>query len=307
MKTAVKISLAAAGILAVLGIAGLGVGMALGGGPSVFRGLSRLPGILRFTHGTPGSSIVSSEPYGEEMQDYQNVKNLTLDFSACELQIRTHEESFISLSASNTQDTFSCEQYDEDLILEDHREIFGDDAAAYPDQALRLTLLVPQETLDTLDISLDLGEIDAESLSADTVTVYCSLGSMKADSVSAGDLDLHFDLGDVDLDRLQVSRSASIDASCGDVDLGYYEGPDLNLNCAMGNASVLAGGREQDYNYELVCDLGQARLGGQHHGYHHGENHDPAGCHINQDNQAACHIYAYCALGNLDLNFSEEE
>ena len=149
MKTAVKISLAAAGILAVLGIAGLGVGMALGGGPSVFRGLSRLPGILRFTHGTPGSSIVSSEPYGEEMQDYQNVKNLTLDFSACELQIRTHEESFISLSASNTQDTFSCEQYGEDLILEDHREIFGDDAAAYPDQALRLTLLVPRETLDT--------------------------------------------------------------------------------------------------------------------------------------------------------------
>ena len=136
------------------------------------------------------------------MQDYQNVKNLTLDFSACELQIRTHEESFISLSASNTQDTFSCEQYGEDLILEDHREIFGDDAAAYPDQALRLTLLVPQETLDTLDISLDLGEIDAESLSADTVTVYCSLGSMEADSVSAGDLDLHFDLGDVDLDRL---------------------------------------------------------------------------------------------------------
>ena len=307
MKTAVKVCLSIAGILVVLGVAGLGIGMTLGGGPSVFRGVAHLPGILRFTHGNSGSSIVSSEPYGEESQNYRDVKNLTLDFSACELEIRTHAESYISLSASNTQDTFSCEQYGEDLILEDHREIPGDDAAAYPDQALRLTLLVPEAALNTLDISLDLGEIDAESLSADTVTVYCSLGSLEADSVSAGDLDLHFDLGDIDLDRLQVSRSASIDASCGDVTLEYYEGPDLNLNCAMGNASILAEGNELDYNYELVCDLGQARLGGRHHGYHHGESHDPAGCHINQDNQAACHIYAYCALGNLDLNFTEEE
>lgn len=307
MKRAVKISLAAAGILTVLGLASLGIGLMLGGGGHIPRGMGAFPILRLFTHGDTPASPAAGSAYGSEEQDFHEVKNLILDFSCCDLKILEHEEDYISLSASNTQDTFTMEQHGQDLILEDHRTFLGDDADAYPDMALQLTLLLPTDGLDTLDISLDLGDVEAETLSAGTVTVFCSLGSMKAERVLAEDAEFRFDLGDLELERLQVTGSASIDASCGDIDLKSYKGPELNLTCDLGNASVTAEGREQDYNYELVCDLGKARLNGQHHNGHHGSGHDLVGCHITQDNQAACSIYAACSMGGLDLNFSEED
>ena len=55
MKRAVKISLAAAGILTVLGLASLGIGLMLGGGGHKPRGMGSFPILRTITQGNnPG-------------------------------------------------------------------------------------------------------------------------------------------------------------------------------------------------------------------------------------------------------------
>ena len=93
----------------------------------------------------------------------------------------------------------------------------------------------------------------------------------------------------------------------GNIILSSYDGKNLDLNCGLGNAEVLAVGRETDYNYQLEAALGSIYL--SHHEQENSENHhnpfydDKS---LDVDHDADRDIRILCSFGNAQLNFTEE-
>jgi DUF4097 and DUF4098 domain-containing protein YvlB len=101
-----------------------------------------------------------------------------------------------------------------------------------------VTIVVPEETLDTLSVNVKYGDINISSVSAKEETVSQACGDFTADSctVGSGNIenncgDIRFnnssvsldkvtsDLGDIRFESCSILTDMAIESSCGDVDI----------------------------------------------------------------------------------------
>lgn len=319
MKPIVKICLVLSGILFLLGITGVGVGMAMGASPSRILYSEHFPGWF-FLHPDSGLSEIAdpfddlddipplsgNNPSGaEEYYEFQDIQNFQLDLDLCRLQILSHEEDYIAVCADNVQNYFQCSQKDDLLLLTDHRP--ASTKSNSMDQALRLDLCLPERLFDSFCLNLGTGDLTLDFLSAKDIEINHGVGTITIRSLSCQELDIDAGIGELQAESIQSSEKAAIDMGTSNIILSSYDGKNLDLNCGLGNAEVLAVGRETDYNYQLEAALGSIYL--SHHEQENSENHhnpfydDKS---LDVDHDADRDIRILCSFGNAQLNFTEE-
>jgi len=322
MKTFTKFCLILSGILIVLGLGGVGVSLAMGLTPSQLLNLASYPGNLRSLpqlekldeledplEEIPGL-LGKSDDWGEEHYEWDkdSISGLEFDLSLCELDIRSHDEDLIILETKNGKNTFQCSTDDGVLVLEDDRK--APITGRSMDNALRLRLYLPEKVFRDVEIDLGVGDISIDRLSFDDFDLDIGVGDLKITELEGKELSLELGVTDCRIDSLSLSESCSIDAATCDLTLGRYKGPDLVLDCAAGDVSLTAEGREEDYNYTLDCGVGDIQINRRHpdacHS-HEGHGHGGLGCHINANRQARQTMDIQCAAGDLNLYFTEED
>lgn len=331
MKPIVKICIALSAILFLLGIAGLGVGAAMGVTPSDLLYSGHFPGRFSLRSG-PGLQITEELPNSleelpdsispdlpapsgdnpsgsEEYYEFRDIQSFDLELGLCELRILSHEEDHIAVCADNTQDYFQCRQDGQTLVLTDSRP--SSTKTDSMDDALRLDLYLPGQDYRELSVDLGTGKLTLEDLSADHVDIEHGIGTLTIGTLSCRELDVEAGIVEFRADSLLSSVEADIEVGTGTVTVARFDGKDLTLECGTGNAEVTAAGSEGDYNYTLNAALGTICLDhhlqdcsafGNHHGSHHGEDDDCLNIHHGADRN----IHIQCALGNAELNFMEE-
>lgn len=333
MKTIVKICIGISSVLLLLGMAFIGIGFLLGVTPAQLVYAGRYPG--RFFARTeqnleilddfsnrvedtlddlddnlndpePLSGLSGSNPAkGEEYYEFRDIQSLELELGLCELQVHAHDQDYIAVSADRTGNYFRCSQEGSALILTDNRP-----ASTISDsmkQALVLDLTLPRQVYDSFDLELGAGNLMLNDLSADSVEIDNGAGNLTLNKLSCRELDLNCGAGELKAESLTASREADIELGTGTAVIAFFDGETLNLDCAVGSAEVTAAGSEQDYNYQLD-GLGSIYVnhhlighGAVHNGSHHEDND-----HLDVHNGAGRQINIQCALGTVDLNFTEE-
>lgn len=339
MKPLVKICIAFSVILFFLGIACIGIGMALGVTPSQLLYSGHLPGrfFLRprleignlddsIQHGfsdelddlpeadLPDSSDLPSlsgeNPFGaEEYYEFsgEDIQSFNMDLTLCELHILTHQEDHIAVCADNVQNYFHCSQEGRKLIFQDTRK--APLTGSSMDQALRLDLYLPEQEYEEFSIDMGTGNITLDLLSASSVEIDQGVGEITIGSLTCKDLEADTGVGEFLADSLQISGETDIDVGTGNITVRKYDGKSLTLDCGAGNAEITAAGSESDYNYKLEAALGNIYLNHhqqEHGGGHHGSRHDDDDYCLDIRHGAGREIEIMCALGNAELNFTEE-
>ncbi len=319
MKPIVKICLVLSGILFLLGIIGVGVGMAMGASPFRILYSEHFPGRF-FLH--PDSSLSEiADPLddlgnisplsgnnpskAEEYYEFQDIQNFQLDLELCRLQILSHEEDYVAVCADNVQNYFQCSQKDGLLLLTDRRP--ASTKSNSMDQALRLDLYLPEHLFDSFCLNLGVGDLTLDLLSAKDIEINHGVGTITIRSLSCQELDIETGVGELQAASIQSSEETNIDMGTGNVTLSSFDGRSLELNCGLGNAEVLAVGRETDYNYQLEAALGSIYLNHQEqkpNDSHHNSFYD--GTSLDADHEADRDIRILCSFGNAQLNFTEE-
>lgn len=336
MKAFTKFCLILSGVLIILGFAGIGASLAMGVRPSQLLDLANHPGKfyskkleiieniedsispitehvdsiddingpdepdIPFPSGNPSSDA-------EEYYEFDNrIDELDFELALCDLKIYFHDEDFITLEAWNTGNTFQCIQDEYTLHLEDDRDrlLFQDSM----DQALYLKLYLPKQTLENVDFKIGAGNITLDQLASENMDIQCGAGEMTVKNLSGGNIDIQIGVGELKADMITAAESCTIESGTGNITLNKYDGTSLDLNCGLGDISVTAVGKQKHYDYELNCTAGEIRMNHHFHEseHHHEEEEDP-GCHINMDNQADRNINMQCGLGDIELNFTEED
>lgn len=340
MKPITKFFLILCSVLILLGFTGIGVSIAMGVQPAQLLDLAHYPGkfneqkleIIDDIEAALGTDTDSSRPKtsypesdAEEYYEFRDIEQMDFDFNVCTLDIQTHGKDYITLEAQNVSNTFQCRQEENTLFLKDERTYLKEkDVREY---GLQLKLCVPEKSFKDIDITVDAGNITIGQLSAknmainggagtflvsalsgDNMDIDIGSGELTVGALSGKDITLDIGVGNLKADSISVSEDCSIDSGTGNVTLNQYDGKNLDISCGVGNVSVLASGKKEHYNYSLDCGVGNIRLSHELHteGHHHQE-HDDLGCHMDIQNNADRDIRIDCGLGDLELNFMEEE
>lgn len=337
MKPIMKLCIAVSITLFLLGVLGIGIGRIMGVTPSQLSYSGRLPGIFSLWTGEmqhpleilqeeelsealeetgearlpdleEPASLPGTNPSGrEEYYEFQNIYSMDMDLSLCDLHIfQNPEASYISVAADRTQDYFSCRQVGSTLVLEDKRP--SSTSLNSMDKALILDLYLPKREYEDISIDLAAGSITLISLSADTLDIDNGAGNVDIGTLSCRELEVDTGVGEFLAESIQASEEANIEIGTGTAAVSRFDGKELDLECGVGNAAVTLTGKEQDYNYRLEAAMGCIYLDHhlQDHSEHHSDSHHEDDYCLDVHNSAGRNISILCALGNAELNFTEE-
>lgn len=145
-----------------------------------------------------------------------------------------------------------------------------------------------QVTLDTL-------------LQAEKVQLVIGAGSMEGGTqrrlIEADDIELGVGAGEMDISGLWAE---SLDAECGvgNLTIGNVTARDLSLECGIGHLNLTVNGKEEDYDYEINCGIGNVALGSSSYG--------GLGSSKRINNHAERQMDIDCGIGEVVVSFQQE-
>lgn len=318
MKPLFKLGIAFSAVLFLLGIIGIGAGIAMGVTPSQLIYTGHYPG--RFSVWSDGRlpdlddldsdtlpSLLGNNPLGgEEYYEFTDIKSLELELGLCELRVLAHDEAYVAVSATNVKNYFQCRQEGDTLVLTDDRTVSVKSNSMK--QSLHLDLYLPRQEYREFELDLGAGDFTLDDLTADAVEIDIGTGSISIGKLSCRELDIDSGIGEFFADFISASQEADLNIATGTAVISCFDGKALSLDCAVGNAEVTAVGSEQDYNYRLEAALGSTHISRQHQ---ENESLPSDSFHEDEDglevqNNAERQIVILCSLGSAQLNFTEE-
>ena len=269
MKRFTKIFLITAAVLGGLGVLGIGIGLMLGGFPWQ---------PARFEH-----QKYETETYGEKKQDEKKqkgqtsggpygteIQTLELDIRYGDVRIAAADGDSISVQAENPGKYFKETVEDGDtLVLLDERPA--------REKELVLTVLLPERMLKEISIDLGAGVLSAERLEAQDISMDLGAGQGNVNRVIAGD-------------------DAELSVGAGELQVAYFRGNALDVDCGTGRLILCAEGTEADYNYTLECGIGAVQIGERDYS---GIGHEES-----VDHGAAKDIDVECGIGEVTVTFT---
>ena len=99
------------------------------------------------------------------------------------------------------------------------------------------------KVFDSVKLSVDAGTIEmSASLNTDQFSVEVGAGEF----TNSGDI---------------TAQKCDLQVGAGTIEISQVDTQKLNADCGTGEINLLAAGKEQDYNYELTCGMGNIDFG----------------------------------------------
>ena len=104
------------------------------------------------------------------------------------------------------------------------------------------------KVFDSVKLSVDAGTIEmSASLNTDQFSVEVGVGEF----TNSGDI---------------TAKLCDLQVGAGTIEISQVDTQKLSADCGTGEINLLAAGKEQDYNYELTCGMGNIDLGDSQYG-----------------------------------------
>lgn len=285
MKLFTKISLISAAIAGGIGILAIVIGLALGAdvtqlndmgiyiSPYQQETVSQVM-LIKQHHNETGHNNhpneIDATHHNENLHNYtcklRGIKRLEVEVQNAQITIFA-TESMNDFTYYSNRATSIVKEEGTTLKLEDHADL---------KDKIELELYIPIGMLK---------EIEIEAVNA---TIW-------ADKMVADNIKIEIDNAAVQIDELVVEDKAELQINAGQMVIGYYDGKQLETECAMGSIMVVCEGKQNDYNYDLECGMGQIQI--------QNDSYSGMGKDIQIHNDSSKYIIAECALGEIILEF----
>ncbi len=302
MKLFTKICLIVAAVALGLGILGVGIGIAMGAGVQDLKAMGidispnhlEISGVFKNFEGEIRDEI--AEEFEESFYIYEDddlehhksenshnhvpreenilhsYSNVTQDIRRLEVDVQNAE--IMIFSTNEEQLRFDSNRKDEIGRVEGKTLKLEEES--YFDEILQLEIYIPEGMLEEIDIEAVAGTVTADKLIADRVSV-------------------EVDGAVVQIEELIVTQEADLDVEAGNIMVSYYEGPNLDVSCDIGNIMVVCEGNESDYNYKMECGMGSI--------VYAGESYSLVGEKIRKNSDRSKMIHAECEVGEIVIEF----
>ncbi len=219
----------------------------------------------------------------------KDTMNLKMDLNSSFVKIYTHDREEIRIEGANAQKYLKIIDNGDTLTLEDHRRSHK--------KPLILVIYLPRRIMEKLDLDIGACEFYADELTAEKIVIDMGAGEAEAEHLKAEKVEMGLGAGIFTARNIEAEEKAILNVGTGELVVERFTGGDLELDCGIGHISMMAVGRESDYNYELDCGIGALEL--------NGKSYSGLGREKIIDNQASKKIVMECGIGEIELNFEE--
>lgn len=177
---------------------------------------------------------------------------------------------------------------------------------SWNNDSTRITIRLPQEmenqdkALQEIFLQQDAGDIYVDMLpvankigftvNAGECVVYSKLRALEEYKADV-------DVGHIDLEEVEAPL-VTLNSNVGQIDAEEITAEDIFIDCGIGAIDAVVSGREQDYNYEISCGVGEVSVGDS--------DYSSLGSRKNLDNSADKSIQIECGVGEVDLSFEKD-
>lgn len=170
----------------------------------------------------------------------------------------------------------------------------------------RITILIPEammeegNVLEELSLKQDAGDISVNMpLTAEKIDIKVNAGECQVESKLHALQEFKADVGagEIDLSSVEAAK-VTLNANVGEIDAARITADEIYVDCGIGAIDAMVSGREQDYNYEISCGVGEVTIGDN--------DYASLGTSKKIDNSGSKRIEVDCNIGEVDISFQDE-
>lgn len=272
MKNFTKICLIVSLCIACIGILCLCAGIALGSGPREVMEIADRGGLdvgnwhigrWALFYGSDDEDTKIQKGAMQAQFPESEVKSLDIDIKYGEVRFCDSDSDQITINIdAPKRNSYRCSNDNGTLELEDKTSRGW---RSFKDSKVRITIAIPQgKVFEQAELVTNAGSVKIEcGLSAREIELDLDAGELEADSISAeGDFSASVGAG-----RMAAKQfsAASLDVDCGMGEVEFYGsvGQEAEIKCGMGRILLELDAKEEDYDYEISCGLGEVNINGR--------------------------------------------
>lgn len=170
----------------------------------------------------------------------------------------------------------------------------------------RITILIPEammeegNILEELSLKQDAGDISVNMpLTAEKIDIKVNAGECQVESKLHALQEFKADVGagEIDLSSVEAAK-VTLNANVGEIDAARITADEIYVDCGIGAIDAMVSGREQDYDYEISCGVGEVTIGDN--------DYASLGTSKKIDNSGDKKMEVDCNIGEVDISFRDE-
>lgn len=149
---------------------------------------------------------------------------------------------------------------------------------------------------DAVQLEIGAGNLTVNRLNAQDLTISIGAGKAEIDSMQAQNAVIEIGAGDLKMKEFSV-ESVEMEVGMGNLDADGNIAEHADIQCDMGNVTINLEGKEKDYNYNVECSMGNAKVGALKLSGIAAEHY--------VDNGSQRFLDVECAMGNVTIRFAD--
>lgn len=232
--------------------------------------------------GSSGSEGSSSSEGSSEVMKFSGIRELEIDVVCPKVVIQEYEGSEIQVKTNGIP-----EEIEKDMTVHSDNE------------ELKIELKNKKKWMNkfgnlngTLTVEIPAGYVLKEA------SLEVDAGDLKVENICADELDIQIGAGRAIVKQF-TAEELNLECGAGEAEIAGDARRKIQIECGVGEVSYEASGRQQDYNYELNCGIGELQVGKD---YFSGLNSKRK---IHNGGQVDMEIE--CGIGSVEVTFHEEK
>ena len=219
------------------------------------------------------------------------ISKLDVEAGGCSLTVKESEDDSFHVEAEGTN-KFQCYQKDNTLHIKGTmKTLVGNNITAG-----EIVLAVPAgHTFEKVNMEVGAGFVQLSELNADKFDLEVGAGQIVAESLIGGDVILAVGVGECIVKDMKADK-LDAEVNMGNLDVKGTANEKIMLECAMGNITMTVDGAVSEYDYNVECGMGNVTIG---------DKSFSGASDGSVNNGAARKIDAECAMGNIEIFFTE--
>lgn len=225
-----------------------------------------------------------SAEHADTKETYSGIEEIDVEAAGIQLQILPSEDENVHVETTGVDSRlkYSCRQDGRTLEISTTKKLRIINRIK---RYATVWIYLPERQLQELDLSNEAGEIYVKKADAREFTVSVGAGQAVIDDFAAMDADLNCGAGEIEAEGTILGEG--------------------EISCGVGEISLILAGREDDYNYDVDCGIGEVTVGGREWGgigVGHSEEHGHSGEHGYSGSRE---LSIECGIGSVDVSFKE--
>lgn len=226
-----------------------------------------------------GKIVVNQGERKHYEQSFEDVEGLEVEVSVGSVTIEETDTDRVTVTGDQVYPSFSCTMDGKTLKIKDENSRFlSMGSMGDSDHDSTVTVQIPRETvLKKMDLDVTTGELVVSGFQTKRLVTECGTGSAHLEGNVLGKSEMSCDMG-------ELSYTGNL-------------GGDVQIECGMGSATLNLTNRQEEFNYDLECGMGDIRAGDLSIGGIAGEK--------KISNGADRTMEVECGMGNVEILFEE--